>query len=142
VQHAQLGAHPRQHLAAIEGLGHIVRRAELQAADLLLGLIERRQEDDRHLGGLGVTLQLGADLEAVAPRHVDVQEDQLGRRLESGGERRVAVRDFRDLEALAGQNAPQQSTVHPAVVGDQDTVRGRGSDLEAGAHAAVPRRVP
>ena len=70
----QLGAHPRQHLHWIEGLGDVVVRAHVQAQHLVGVLTLGGQQDHGDVAGLS---QLGHSGQAVHDRHHDVHEDQV-----------------------------------------------------------------
>jgi hypothetical protein len=63
--------------SSLEGLLHVPLGAHLQAADRVLFLSFRRDDDDRN--GLVGLLLLHAleELEAVHDRHVDVEEDEV-----------------------------------------------------------------
>ena len=71
---AQDGPHAGRQLVGVEGLGHVVVGAQVQA----LGLVRRgalgRQEDDRDGAPLA---QLAHDLDAVEVEHHDVQEHDV-----------------------------------------------------------------
>lgn len=68
--------HARQQFAHAEGLGHVVVRAQLQAAhDVKLGA-PGSEHDDWHAGPLP---QLGTESEAVHPRQHHVEQHQVGR---------------------------------------------------------------
>ena len=71
--------------------------------------------------GLGVGLELLADLEAAELRHHDVEQDQVG--LERGDlvERVAAVDGHGDLAVEPAQIGLQQFDVGLIVVGDQNS---------------------
>ncbi len=48
----QVGLDPRDDLFGLKRLGDVIDRAERQALDLVVGVVERRQEDHRDIAGL------------------------------------------------------------------------------------------
>ena len=100
-------------------LQHVAGRALGEGAADVVGVVERRQHDDRHVGPPG--LQLVEQLEAVRVRHADVDEcdlDVVRHQLE----RRGGVRGLDDLglgEAVADDVA-EPAPDERVVVDDQD----------------------
>ena len=95
--------HPdaRDELLEAERLGHVVVTAAGQAAQLVLGRVARRQEDDRHLGAAGA--ELARDLEALHVGEHHVEHHQIRAERVDGRERVVPVDGRRDREALEAQ---------------------------------------
>ena len=98
-----------EHLVRLEGLVDEIHRAELEAPHLLARLRQRREEDDRAVARVRVSLEPGARLEAVHARHHDVEQHQVrhraGRNREgvaaaAGGEQPVAPPLERLIEDL------------------------------------------
>ena len=85
---AQDDVDPRHQLARAERLRHVVVAADLEAEDAVDLLVARRQEQDRHVGGLA---DLAADVEPVELGHADVEHDQIGPVGGKAGERLLAV---------------------------------------------------
>ena len=46
----------RDHFTTVEGLRDVVGRAQAESTDSLGSFIQRRQEDDRYVGGGGIAL--------------------------------------------------------------------------------------
>ena len=67
------GLDPRHQLREAEGLGHVIVRAELQAADLVGLRAARRDHQDRHAAELPDSLD---DLPAVETGERDVEDDE------------------------------------------------------------------
>ena len=67
--------HPRQQLLQGKGLGEVVIRARVEAANHVLGRVPRGQHQDRSLHPRAP--QLGGQLEAVHLRQLDVEQDQV-----------------------------------------------------------------
>ena len=64
---------PRHQLARAERLGDIVVAADLETEHAIDLVVARRQEQDRHIGGLA---DLAADIEPVQLRHADIEHDE------------------------------------------------------------------
>ena len=120
---SQLGANPAQQLAYRERLGHVVVGADLEADDLVdLGVL-RRQKDDRD-GAPGP--DLAADVEAAAPGHHDVedQEVEAGRFVAELAVGVVTVLGERDVESLLLEGVAHRVAHGGLVVRDQDPAVG------------------
>ena len=72
--------HAREHDRRADRLGDVIRRAQRQAAPLVLDLRQGREEDDGNVTRRRFQLQATADLEAVDTRHLDIEQDQIGLR--------------------------------------------------------------
>ena len=118
-------------LIGVEGLRHVVLGVELERADLRLGGVDGREDDDRQVGDL---LHPAAELEAVHPGHHQV-DDQQGRPralelLERGG----AGRRGADVVAGARDAAGDRRQQGEVVVDEED---GRPNRRQ---HPRCPRR--
>ncbi len=97
----EVGVDARDDLLGLKGLGNIVHRSQLQALHLVGGLVQGRQENDRDRARGGVRLEPAAHLEAVDPRHHDVQKNQFRLGFSGDGERRFPVLGDQQLAADA-----------------------------------------
>ena len=79
------------HFLGLNRLGDVVRRAELEARDLVGDFAERRQEHDDRVARGGIALERAADLEAVELGHHHVEQDQIGVHAARDVERGAAV---------------------------------------------------
>ena len=75
----QVGAHARQHLVKLEGLGDVIHPAHGEGVDLVGGGIQRADEDDRDVARLRLGFELLAHLVAGHLGHQDIQQDQVWR---------------------------------------------------------------
>jgi hypothetical protein len=69
----------REDLFDVDRLGEVVLHAELEAANLVLDVGLRGQEDERDRRPVGVLLEPLDQLEAVHLRHLRVGDDQVRR---------------------------------------------------------------
>ena len=115
----QLRAHPGQQLHGVEGLGHIVVRAQVQAEDLVRVLALGRQKDHRHVAVLPQTAERG---DAVQAGHHDVQQHQLHLLPGEKCQRLLSVMGAEGLVALRLQIDFQRRDDIPLVVADQHLV--------------------
>ena len=67
------------HLENLEWLRQIIVAADLEAAGLVVHILERAEKHDRQLAGRLRCAQPAADLVAVDIRHDDVEQNQIGR---------------------------------------------------------------
>ena len=91
--------------------------------------LQAGQEDHRDIAGLGVRLQLAANLEPIDAGHDDVEENQVDRRLRGQTQPIGAIRGEADAIGVA-KNGAEQLDVAQRVVDNQDTrsvVAGRTS---------------
>ena len=95
----------RDQLLDLEGLGDVVVRAHLQAADLVAGLALGGEHDDRHGRFLA---DVPADLPAVLDRQHDVQQHDVRLEEIEAALRLAAVRRDHDLEAVLAEIKAQQ----------------------------------
>ena len=116
----------------IQRLEEIVDGSRLIAAKDVVGLLaDRRHEDDRH----GARALAGADqlggLEAVQPRHLDVEQDHREVVAQQCAQRLVAGARLDQAAAQRCQHGLQRDEVLLAVVDEQD---------RAVSHCAAPSR--
>ena len=95
---AQLGADARQQHLELEGLGHIVVRAGVQALDGVRIARGGGQHDDRRRQS--ALAHLPADLAPVEVGQVDVEKDEVGLQRDGLGHARGAVGGLGDGELL------------------------------------------
>ncbi len=123
VQEARLEqrADPQHHLVGVERLGDEVFRP---AQERLLPRLRRqvaRHHQHREEGALGNLAQAVEHLEAVHVRHVEVEQDQVGARVDVELHHLARVaRALDPPEPLALEQAPQHEHVRRLVVDDQD----------------------
>src|SRR4051812_28094473 len=101
---AQLGPHAGDQLDRLERLGHVVVGAGLQPLDDVDRVALGGQHHDRHGRLLADVL---ADLQAVAARQHQVQQDDVGARLLEDADRPVAVGHEGRFVAFAPQHDAQ-----------------------------------
>ena len=75
------------HLVELERLGHVVDAPDREALHLVDGFGVGADEEDWDVGQSRVGLERGAHLVSAHLRHVDVEQDDLGRRAARGRER-------------------------------------------------------
>ena len=73
---AQERAYPRQHLAGVEGLGHVVVGPQLQPQDLVRVLDARRDHNNGQIGQIGVSADRACEIPSVAIRQHQIQQEQ------------------------------------------------------------------
>ena len=128
---AQDDVDPRHQFARAERFCHIVVAADFQAQHAIDLLVARRQEQDRHVGGLA---DLAADFEPVQFRHADVEHDQFRAVAGKARQRFLAVARLpRNHAGLAQRDADHLADVL-IVVDDKDAVRQPLSPLGATGH--------
>jgi len=110
----------RLDLLQLERLGHVVRAAHGESLHLVEHLGVGADEDDRHLGQPRICLELCADLVAVELRHVDVEEDEIGRLATGGLERELSIGHGPDLVPALLEHSSQELQVGGRVVDDED----------------------
>ena len=118
-----------------EGLRDVVDGADVVAAkDLLLLLVRGGQEDDGGVPRPLALLDRARGLEAVEPRHHDVEEDHRELLVEQVPERLLArLRAHEVLPQRLQDRLEGEQVLGPVI--DQQDVRG---DLGLGAHEGVP----
>jgi len=75
---AERGPYPGTQLGGVERFGHVIGRAQVQPADLVLLRREPGEKDDRDFTREGIGFEVAADDESARIRHVDVEQDQVG----------------------------------------------------------------
>ena len=118
----QLGAHPRQQLHRVEGLGDIVIRAHVESQHLVGVLALGGQQDHRHVAGLA---QLRHGGQAVHDGHHDVHEDQMHVLPGGDAERLLAVIGGQHPIALRAEIDLQRGHDVLFVVNHQNVVHGK-----------------
>ena len=125
-------ANTREQLARVHRFCEEVVCAGLEAAHLVGGVAERRDQDDRDQSGGGVFLERAAGFVAVPSRHHDVHQHQVGLFARDEVERLVAVGRGKDDVAVARQLPRQQPHIRGLVINDDDaSTRGAGLDRTA-----------
>jgi len=109
-----------QHLG-VERLEHVVDRADgVALEDLLLLLVDRRQEDDRDVLGLRPALDQLGRLEAVHVRHLDIEQDRGEVVQEQPLQRLLAGAGVDDVHVQRRENGAHGQQVLRLVIDDQD----------------------
>ncbi len=106
-----------------EGLGEVVVGPGGQALVAVAFLGLGGEHDDHDVAGVGVGLELAADLEAVQPGHHDVEQDQPGALAPGHLEGLDPVGRLQDLVLVALQGDVHQGPHGRFVVGDQQLHR-------------------
>ena len=70
---------PRLHLLELKRFCDVIDAAGPESLHLRLEIVHCAEKDHRNAGQVRVALESPADLKAVHLRHVDVQQNQLGR---------------------------------------------------------------
>ena len=115
----------------IEGFGDVVDGAHVESADFVLGGIDAGEEDDGDVHGGVVGLEVGADGEAVAVGHVEIEEDEVGLDFAGGGETGGAAEGEVERDGLFSEADFDERMDVAGIVDDQDLI----------GHALVPLRV-
>ena len=115
-----MGAHPCQQRGGLDGLGHVVHCARLQAAFSVGNDVERGHEDHRYLAGLWRGTQGRQHLVAFHLRHHHVKQDDVGHRLGVGDLQRPLPRVGHAHVVVRAQQLADDGQVFAGVVDDQD----------------------
>ena len=115
----QLGAHPRQQLHRVEGLGDIVVRAYVQPQHLVGVLALGSQQDHRHIAGLP---QLSHGGETVHHRHHDIHENEMHVLPCGDGQGILAIIRLQNAVALRRQVDLQCRNDIPLIIADQNGI--------------------
>ena len=116
--------YPGTQQGGIERLRQVIHRAELDATNDAVELVERRDDDDRQLVQAVGGVEALKHLVAVADRHHDVEQDKIEGVICDQFEGCLAVgSDLGVVVALALQAADQQVAVVLDVVYDKDARR-------------------
>ena len=75
IEAAENGFHPSYQLSRTERLGDVVIGAEFQAENAIGLAGPGGQENDRSRGGMGVTANAAAKIEAITPGNHDIQQE-------------------------------------------------------------------
>ncbi len=113
----QHGAQAGQQFARVERLGQVVVGAQLQADHAVGGIAPRGEHDDRHGAGCA---QAGADLEAVAVRQHQVEDDRVRLQAALVGQGLAHGVAAADLVAVLRQVLRQHRAQTLVVVDQQD----------------------
>ena len=108
----------RQH--RVERLRQVVVRADLDAADDALELVDGRDHDHRQVLQLGIGLEPLEHGDAVELWHDDVEQDDVRRLLAAALQRLAAVRGRLDPMPLLLEQADEQLAIEGIVVDDED----------------------
>ena len=130
---AEDGFHSRHELARIEGLGHVVVGADLEADDAVDVVTAGGEDDHRHVAGLADLL---ADGQAVHLRHHYVEDDEVRAHRLRPLERLLAVRRGLDPEALVVQVETGELDDVLLVIDDED---GSGHGSSVSAYVRMPK---
>ncbi len=122
----QVRLDPSDDFLQLEGLGDVVDPAGREGAHLVLDVVQRADEENRDVCGLGIGLQLLADLEAVHLGHADVQQDQVGRGQFDRSQGAWAAGHRAHAVAVLAEDLRQQAQIGGAVVDQKDVLWGRG----------------
>ncbi len=125
-------AHARLQDGAGVGLGDEVRRTEVERAHLVARVREPRHEGDRHVPECQLGLQGSADVEAVDPRHVRIEQDQIRNDAASQLQRLFAALGEGKV-AHGRQRVAQDMDRRRVVIDDQDARRLRARRSGGGA---------
>ena len=97
---AQHGADPREERRMVDRLREVVVAAGIEPLDDVARIGFRGHEERPECACARVRLEAADDLDAVDPRHHDVEEHEVGRGLPDAGQRLLAVAGDDDLVAL------------------------------------------
>jgi len=118
---AKEDAEAGEEFAAIEGLRHVVIRAQVEALDLILAAVEDGEDED---GGVTPLAEAGKDEEAVDVRKSEVEDNRVGRAGGGLNEALLAGRGGGDMIALGLQQEPHEALDLGFVVDDEDAAHG------------------
>jgi hypothetical protein len=114
-----LRAHARQHHRGPQRLGDVVDRAHRQPALFLLGGVERGDADHRDVARQRIGAQAAHHLEAVHAGHHQVEQDQIGLRLQRSQLERRRAGIGRAHRVVAHQQFAQHREVLGDVIDDE-----------------------
>ena len=118
----------RHQLARAEGLADVIVGAEVETDEAVDLLDARRHHHDRHVAEAA---ELAADLEPVAAREHQVQENEIGRVRAHPGHDLESICDAMRLEALGPEVIGLERGELGFVLDDQDLLHGAaGSETE------------
>ena len=119
VEPAQHGPDARHELEVVEGFGDVVVCAELEALDLVDGIVTRGEHDD---GDVGEGADLAQHLEAVDVRQADVEQDDVRVLVLDEVERGRTIAGTEDVDLPPLQREADAQCLHHVglVVHDED----------------------
>jgi hypothetical protein len=122
VQRAVSQKHLRadEQLLGVEGLAQVVVRPGRDATELRVSIVRRGEDDDRDKASQWVRLELLAHRDAIEPRHVDVEQDQVRLVRRDRVERLDPVACLAHLVAEIGEIPLEELPVRRDVVDNQD----------------------
>ena len=123
---AQGGPDPGQQLPVVEGLGEEVRGAGVEAADPIRRRPEAGDQDDRDDRCRRAGAQAAGHLEPVEPRHLDIEQQQIGRSGLRRAQGRAPVGRLDHAVPGAFEEHAQQAAVGRVVLGNDDRRRSDG----------------
>ena len=118
----QDGPDPRHQLARVEGLGHVIVSADLQANDLVQVIVAGGQHQDGRVSLLG--LQAAANLQPIQARQHDIQNHQAGLQAAGGCQGSQPIADRFDAETFPLQVKAGQLDDIWLIVHQQDQLAG------------------
>ena len=134
----QMGINARDDLCTLERFGDEVHGAELESADLVLGVIQRGQENHRGVARLLVFAKAAARLVPVDAGHHDIEQNQrwLGpvRDLDSV----LTAARKEQLITTSCQCVMQEAQVRRVIVHEEDADRLSGRRLFVRGHRIYP----
>jgi len=122
-------AQAREQLAEVEGLGEVVVGAGVKAADTVVDVAARGEDEDRH--AVAALAQRAADLEPVAAREHQVEHHHVVVPDVRVGDRRLAVGGVVDGVALVAQAAADRAGQLRIVLNEQEPHGGSPQTVRA-----------
>src|SRR4029453_10332504 len=113
-------AQPRRQLAQVERLAQEVVGPRLQAAHLVLGTVEGREQQDGQASVLGVATHPLTHLDATGRGHHHVEADEIGLVLGDRTERGLTVDRIHDVVTLTRQELAEEDQGRGLVVNGKD----------------------
>ena len=117
--------HPGDKSDLADRLRQKIVSAAFEAPDAVLGLIQRRYHDDRHMRRPRIRLERRTHIEAAHVRHHDIEQDEVDTFPEGSIERFAAVRRRAHVKILSLQTRLEQPHIGGDIVDNEDT-RGHG----------------
>ena len=116
----QVGLDPGNDLFGLKRFCDVIHRAQGQALDLVIRIVECGQEDDRNILGLRVVFQARTGLEAIDTGHHYVEQDEIGLCPLGHLQCILAALGHQQFMAQPLQGAEQELQVGRVVVDQQD----------------------
>ena len=104
----------------MKGLDNVINAAGCKAAELVGGVVERGNEDNRDVAGGFLLLQQPAELQPVHLRHEDIEQDQVRPFFPHQKQGLLAVQGSANLVALLFQEALEDALVDLGILDNQD----------------------